>query len=185
MAVHLRCSPCVCLPCPVAFYPEQVRAAFVRCFASLFYTYRRFLAPATGDGKKAGKLYKFNMEAFLKSMPHECADYVRTLEQTQGEYKNLVSFATDVDTDRCNIGFSEFIHERETKKATDPSLMLFDQIILSKKNRGKASFFSSKPSEYHCRFLRVPRLTSLSSYKLPVRYIRTYMAHKFRHLACP
>jgi len=85
VATHMRCSASICLPCPVAFYPEQIRAAFVRCFASLFYTYRRFLGPATGDSKKAGKLYKFNMEAFLKSMPHECADYVRTLEQTQGK----------------------------------------------------------------------------------------------------
>ncbi|KAF8422125.1 AEX-3 domain-containing protein [Tirmania nivea] len=126
VASHMRCSPAICLPCPVSFYPDQIRAAFVRCFASLLYTYRRFLMPATGDGKKAGKIYKFNMEGFLKSMPHECADYVKTLEQTQA--------------------FSEFIHERESKKATDPQLKLFDEIILSKKNRGKTSFFSSKQS---------------------------------------
>lgn len=86
VTAHMRCSPTICLPCPVCFYPDQIKAAFVRCFASLLYTYRRFLMPATGDGKKAGKLYKFNMEGFLKSMPHECADYVRTLEQTQGMY---------------------------------------------------------------------------------------------------
>ena len=42
--------------------------------------------PATGDGKKAGKLYKFNMEAFKKSMPHDCAEYISTLENTQGMY---------------------------------------------------------------------------------------------------
>lgn len=84
IASHMRCSPGICLPCPVCFYPDQIRAAFVRCFASLLYTYRRFLMPATGDGKKAGKIYKFNMEGFMKSMPHECADYVKTLEQTQG-----------------------------------------------------------------------------------------------------
>ena len=38
--------------------------------------------------------------------------------------------------------FHEFIHERETKSATDPSILLFDQMILSKRNRGRTSMFS-------------------------------------------
>jgi hypothetical protein len=62
------------------------------------------------------------MEDFLKSMPHENALYIQMLEQTQA--------------------FSEFIHDRESKKATDPSVKLFDEVILSKKNRGKTGFFS-------------------------------------------
>jgi len=49
------------------------------------------------------------------------------------------------------IAFNEFIHERETKRSDDPSIKLFDQIILSKKNRGRTSLFS-KSSE----FLRSP-----------------------------
>jgi len=97
--------------------------------------------PATGDGKKAGKIYRFNMEGFLKSMPHECADYVKTLEQTQGMCFASEPFSCQPDS---YPAFSEFIHERESKKATDPQLKLFDEIILSKKNRGKTSFFSSK-----------------------------------------
>jgi hypothetical protein len=121
-AVHQRCAHQVVLPCANAFFPDQVRAAFVRCFASLFYTYRKYLGPPSADSKKAGKIYRFNMEEFLKSMPTENAMYIQMLEQTQA--------------------FSEFIHDRESKKATDQSVKLFDEVILSKKNRGKTGFFS-------------------------------------------
>ena len=86
MITHSRCSHQICLPCPVAFHPEQVRAAFVRCFASLLYTYKKFLRPASGDKKKAGMTYSFNMEAFLKSLPHEHAEYMAVLQQTQGKF---------------------------------------------------------------------------------------------------
>ena len=81
---HSRCAHQICIVCPSAFHPDQVHAAFVRCFASLFYTYRKFLQPATGDAKKSGLLCKFNMQGFLKSMPRENADYIVTLQQTQG-----------------------------------------------------------------------------------------------------
>ena len=46
------------------------------------------------------------------------------------------------------VAFNEFIHERETKGPADSSIMLFDQIILAKKNRGKSSIFS-KSSMLH------------------------------------
>jgi len=48
------------------------------------YVYRRFLFPASGDQKKAGMIYKFKMEEFLKSMPHENSEYMAMLQQTQG-----------------------------------------------------------------------------------------------------
>lgn len=83
--VHNRCALQICLVCPAAFYPEQVRAAFVRCFASLFYTFKKFLSSASGDKKKAGLTYSFNMDAFLKSLPHEHAEYIAVLQQTQGK----------------------------------------------------------------------------------------------------
>lgn len=72
--------------CPAAFRSDQVQAAFVRCFASLFYTYRRFLHQATGDRKKSGMMYRFNMDGFLKSIPHENAEHMVMLQQTQGEH---------------------------------------------------------------------------------------------------
>ncbi|KAF2117689.1 dDENN domain-containing protein [Lophiotrema nucula] len=118
---HGRCAPNICIVCPAAFRPDQVRASFVRCFASLLYTYRRYLLPASGDQKKAGMIYRFKMDDFLKSMPHENVQYVRMLQQTQG--------------------FNEFIHERESTRADDPSIRLFDEVILAKRNRGKTSFF--------------------------------------------
>lgn len=89
--VHNRCALQICLVCPAAFHPEQVRAAFVRCFASLFYTYKKFLQPATGDKKKSGLHYSFNMEAFMKSLPGEHAEYIAVLQQTQGKLFHLFS----------------------------------------------------------------------------------------------
>jgi len=86
ITTHGRCAQQICIVCPAAFHPEQIRAAFVRCFASLFYTYRKYLQPATGDQKKAGMIYRFNMDGFLRSLPHENADYIHTLRQTQGVY---------------------------------------------------------------------------------------------------
>jgi hypothetical protein len=45
-------------------------------------------------------------------------------------------------------GFNEFIHERESTRADDPSIKLFDEVILSKRNRGKASFFNKSKVDF-------------------------------------
>ena len=81
---HSRCTQQIGLVCPAAFHPDQIRASFVRCFASLLYTYRKFLQSATGESKKSGMLFKFNHDGFRRSMPHENAEYVAMLQQTQG-----------------------------------------------------------------------------------------------------
>lgn len=128
VCAHGRCASQICVVCPTAFRPDQVRAAFVRCFASLLYTYRRYLHPATGDQKKSGLIYRFNMDGFLGSMPRENAEYMSMLHQTQG--------------------FNEFIHERESKRSDDPSIKLFDQIILSKKNRSRTSIFHRSSTDF-------------------------------------
>ena len=44
--------------------------------------------------------------------------------------------------------FNEFIHERETNGPNDPSIMLFDQIILSKRNRGRTSIFTKSKTDF-------------------------------------
>ncbi|KAJ5570441.1 uncharacterized protein N7459_009871 [Penicillium hispanicum] len=126
LTVHNRCASQVCLVCDAAFHPDQIRAAFVRCFASLFYTYKKYLVPASSDKKKAGLYYTFNMDAFMKSLPQEHAEYIAVLQQTQG--------------------FNEFISERErtSPKAKDSKMALFDEIVLSKRNRGRSSLFSSR-----------------------------------------
>lgn len=40
-----------------------------------------------------------------------------------------------------HTGFNEFIHERESTRSDDPSIKLFDEVILAKRNRGRSSFF--------------------------------------------
>lgn len=151
MSAHGRCAPQICIVCPAAFHPEQIRAAFVRCFASLFYTYRKFLQAASGEQKKGGMLYRFNMEGFLKSLPRENADYVHTLQQTQGKHlTNTSEYSPHSPLYQLTrrSGFNEFIHERESKPANDLTILLFDQIILSKKNRGRTSFFSKSSTHF-------------------------------------
>ncbi|KAK7179179.1 hypothetical protein DPSP01_012080 [Paraphaeosphaeria sporulosa] len=125
---HARCADTISVVCPSAFRPDQVRASFVRCFASLLYTYRRYMGPASSDQKKSGLLYHFKMEEFVKSLPHENVQYIQMLQQTQG--------------------FNEFIHERESTRSDDPSIKLFDEVILSKRNRGKSSFFHKSKVDF-------------------------------------
>lgn len=84
VTVHARCGYQLYIVCPVAFYPEQIRAAFVRCFASLFYTYKKFMSTPTPEQKNNGLFYRFDLNSFLRSLPHENADYIAVLQQTQG-----------------------------------------------------------------------------------------------------
>ncbi|EAT87785.2 hypothetical protein SNOG_05394 [Parastagonospora nodorum SN15] len=88
----------------------------------------RFMVPATGERKKSGMHYQFKMDEFMKSQPSENVQYLATLQQTQG--------------------FNEFIHERESKRADDPIVKLFDEVILAKRNRGKSSFFSRSKADF-------------------------------------
>ncbi|RFU36098.1 hypothetical protein B7463_g169, partial [Scytalidium lignicola] len=121
---HGRCLGQVSLVCPSAFHPDRIRAAFVRCFATLLYTYRKFLHRPSKDQQKQGQLYGFDMDGFIKSLPGDQNGYMEMLKQTQG--------------------FNEFIHERETTPLTSPSIQLFESIILAKRARGKSGFFNSK-----------------------------------------
>ncbi|KAI1765815.1 DENN-domain-containing protein [Hypoxylon sp. FL1150] len=114
---HGRCLGSVCLVCPVAFNADKVRAAFVRCHASLLYTYRKYLIRPTKDQKNNGQLYGFDMTGFIKSLPYDQQEYVMMMKETQA--------------------FNEFIHEREMQPGTNPEIRLFDEIILAKKARGK------------------------------------------------
>jgi hypothetical protein len=86
---HGRCLGHVSLVCPSAFHADRVRAAFVRCFASLFYTYRKYLNRPTKEQKASGQLYGFDMDGFIKSLPHEQHEYITMLKQTQGKPRRL------------------------------------------------------------------------------------------------
>ena len=60
----------------------------------------------------------------------------------------LASLAQRSYSSNILLAFNEFIHEREVKPATDPSIMLFDQVILSKRNRGRTSMFSKSKTNF-------------------------------------
>jgi len=128
VAAHGRCKDKICLVCTSAFRADQVRAAFVRFFANILYTYRKCLQSATSVQKKNGMLYAFHMDAFMKSIPHDTAEYITMMQETQG--------------------FNEFIHECETMRADDPQIRLFDEIIVAKKNRGRRSLFSKGSTDF-------------------------------------
>lgn len=126
---HTRCLGTVSLVCSSSFFTDRIRAAFVRCFASLFYTYRKFLNKEGKSNKNSNELlYKFNMEGFIRSLPSDQQAYIDMLRHTQA--------------------FNEFIHEREVTPSTSPSIQLFDSIIMAKKSRGRtprAILSRSKP----------------------------------------
>ena len=139
---HGRCLGQVSLVCPSAFHADRVRAAFVRCFASLFYTYRKYLGRPTREQKSSGQIYGFDMEGFLKSLPHEQQQYIAMLKQTQGRSFTSIFYTFIL----IRAAFNEFIHERETVPGENSQVRLFDSIIQAKKSRGRTSFFSSKAS---------------------------------------
>lgn len=121
---HDRCVEGVSIVCSAAFYPDQIRAAFARCMASLFYTYRKFMTPApppTPAQKKKKlanpKIFTFDHDSFVKSLAPDHAVYIEMLAQTQA--------------------WNEFIMDREEKKPSPatPSIALFDAIINAKRSR--------------------------------------------------
>jgi hypothetical protein len=133
---HSRCLGFVSVVCPEAFHADRVRAAFVRCQASLLYTYRKHMGRPSKQQKSNGQLFAFDMDGFIKSLPHEQQEYTTMLRDTQG----LFSPPHAADSRFiliCLPGLNEFIHDRETKPATDPSIRLFDEIIMAKKARGR------------------------------------------------
>jgi len=82
---HGRCLGHVSLVCPEAFHAERVRAAFVRCLASLLYTYRKFMGRPTREQKANGQLHAFDMGGFIKSLPLDQHEYTVMMRDTQGE----------------------------------------------------------------------------------------------------
>ncbi|KAJ9655121.1 hypothetical protein H2198_005977 [Neophaeococcomyces mojaviensis] len=118
LQAHARCVAEICIPCSAAFYPDQVRVAFARFFTSLFYNYRRFMLPADSTQRKTGLLHKFGVDAWIRGLPPDHAEYMTMLKQTQA--------------------FDGFVHERETKTlALSDSIALFDALMAAKRTRSK------------------------------------------------
>ena len=134
LAVHHQCLDAVTLPClsPANFCPHRIRAAFLRCFASLLFNYRKALEPVPNDMRAVGGvLFNFKAHQFLRSASREAAPYLQLVCETQA--------------------FNEFIMERCMKSPDDPEVALFDEIIIAKRNRGRYGLFgkqctSSPPS---------------------------------------
>lgn len=87
---HGRCLGSVSLVCSEAFHPDRVRAAFVRCLASLLYTYRKYLGRPSKEQKNNGRMYSFDMDGFIKSLPYEQQDYANMMRETQGKSHSKV-----------------------------------------------------------------------------------------------
>ena len=83
---HNRCLGVVALVCPEAFHADRVRAAFVRCLASLLYTYRKHLGRPTKDQKANGRLYAFDMDSFIKGLPYDQQGYTTMMRDTQRKF---------------------------------------------------------------------------------------------------
>lgn len=98
ITAHSRCLGQVSLVCPSAFHAERVRAAFVRCFSSLLYTYRKHLKSPNKEQKAGGQIYGFEMDGFVRSLPGEMAEYVAMLRQTQGMSSPIFYFVFSLAT---------------------------------------------------------------------------------------
>ncbi|KAL4723327.1 hypothetical protein ACLX1H_009817 [Fusarium chlamydosporum] len=77
-----------------------------------------YLGRPSKQQKSNGQLYAFDMDGFIKSLPHDQHDYAAMMRETQ-----------------C---FNEFIHDREMQPANNASIRLFDEIIMAKKARGRS-----------------------------------------------
>ena len=82
---HGRCLGFASIVCPAAFHADRVRAAFVRCQASLLYTYRKYLGRPSKQQKSNGRHYAFDMDGFIKSLPHDQQEYTTMMRETQGK----------------------------------------------------------------------------------------------------
>jgi hypothetical protein len=86
---HGRCLGFVSVVCPEAFHADKVRAAFVRCLASLLYVYRKHLGRPSKEQKNNGQLFAFDMDGFIKSLPYDQQDYISMMRDTQGMLPNF------------------------------------------------------------------------------------------------
>ncbi|TQS31835.1 hypothetical protein Golomagni_07873, partial [Golovinomyces magnicellulatus] len=120
---HGRCLGFASLVCPEAFHADRVRAAFVRCQASLLFTYRKYLGRPSRQQKSNGQMFSFDMDGYIKNLPYDQQEYSTMMRDTQL--------------------FNEFIHDRELQPPADPAIRLFDEVIMAKKARGRPGIQSS------------------------------------------
>lgn len=116
LTVQERYVNYICLPClPTVMDSNKIRASFIRCSASLLYNYRKYLGVTNGDERTFDK----------KGYEDEC---LATDNYFMHQVLNTQAFC-------C------FIDDRSARDANDPEIRLFEDIILAKRNRGKAALF--------------------------------------------
>jgi hypothetical protein len=117
---HNRCLGFVCLVCPSAFSAERVRAAFVRCMASLLYTYRKHLERPSREQKSNGQVYAFNMGGFIRSLPHDQQEYATMLRNTQGRQKSFPSLDSIQLAKLLQLLMNSFMSARRSRRRILP-----------------------------------------------------------------
>lgn len=88
---HSRCLGFVSIVCPEAFHGDRVRSAFVRCQASILYTYRKHMGRPSKQQKGSGQLFAFDMDGFIKNLPYDQQEYATMLRETQGSFQHHVA----------------------------------------------------------------------------------------------
>lgn len=170
---HGRCLGVASLVCPQAFHADRVRAAFVRCQASLLFTYRKHLGRPSKQQRSSGQLFAFDMDGFIKSLPHEQQEYATMMRDTQL--------------------FNEFIHERELTAPSEPAIRLFDEIIMAKKARGRTGLSAGLSTLSRLSSIRVSHGASANAFGhalprnsgKPPTYLNDTSDHIWRTAAVP
>jgi hypothetical protein len=87
--------------------------------------------------------------------------------------------------------FNEFIHERESKPASDPSIRLFDEIILAKRARGRPGFSAGLSRLSTIRVSHGASMGSSSAFQTPQKqgkgsgYLNDTSDHLWRTASVP
>jgi len=112
------------------------------------------IAPQDRRPHDAGKHSNFKASAFTRAAPRDSVHFLESLLDTQA--------------------FNEFILERCSKPPDDPEIVLFDQIIIAKRNRGRHGLFQkqltplvSKPATVN---LQVRKAVQPNETKLPAQW---------------
>jgi len=76
------------------------------------------------ERRNDGKHSHFKPSAFIRAAPRDSQHFLESLAETQS--------------------FNEFIFERCSKPPDDPEIILFDQILAAKRNRGRHGLFQKQ-----------------------------------------
>jgi hypothetical protein len=142
VAAFLRSASCVLSPSNPIRSALRLYDVLPVCSTLIGATSVRRAASRRSRGCCTLSIWKASFEVFLTSNRStlKCFNRLKVLSFLSTSYKKLL-----VDQ---SAALNEFFHERETKPANDPSIKLFDEIILSKRNRGRNGIFSKYSTSF-------------------------------------